>query len=111
MIGWSLILSGAAALAGETLANPAPTPEPLPAVTQVAQLRRLGLQPPTIAYSLRLEGNVWWASPAQGRLVLQDASGAEALEMELGGQPVASGQRVRVEGKGTTSASRRCGWT
>jgi signal transduction histidine kinase len=54
----------------------------------------------TSAATVRLEGEVWWANPAQGRFVLKDDSGAEALEVELSGDFPRAGQRVRLEGKG-----------
>jgi signal transduction histidine kinase len=71
------------------------------AITNIAQLRQLASENPSQSYTLQLEGNVWWARPAQGRLVLQDASDAAELEMDLLGQPVAPKQRVRIEGDGT----------
>ena len=70
-------------------------------VTNIAQLRQLASQPQSSAHSIRLEGDVWWASAAQGRFVLHDASGAEALEMELPGTFPESGQRVQLEGIST----------
>ena len=70
-------------------------------VTNVFQLRLAGLQQSPANNSFRLEGDVWWANPAANQLVLHDASGAEKLEMDLQGQPVQAGQKVRVEGTGT----------
>ena len=72
-------------------------------VTNVQQVIRLGAENSTASHVIRLEGAVWWASPAQGRLVLADESGAAELQMDLAGQPVETGQRVRVEGNGTIS--------
>jgi signal transduction histidine kinase len=48
-----------------------------------------------------LEGDVWWANPASGKLVLKDDSGAEELEMDFQGQSVEAGQRVSLDGNGT----------
>lgn len=76
-----------------------------PGVTNIAQLRRLSPQEPNVKYSIRLEGNIWWASRGQGKFVLQDESGAEELEMDFQSQPVQSGQRVRLEGNGSVTLS------
>lgn len=70
-------------------------------VTNVHQIRLLAAQTPKASYSVHLEGDVWWANPARGEFVLKDDSGAEELEMDLHGQSVESGQKVRVEGNGT----------
>ena len=70
-------------------------------VTNVHQIRLLAAQTPKASYSIRLEGDVWWANPAREEFVLKDDSGAEELEMDLHGQSVESGQRVHLEGNGT----------
>jgi signal transduction histidine kinase len=70
-------------------------------VTNVSQIRLLASQTPTASYSFHLEGNVWWANPASGELVLEDDSGAEELEMDSQGQSIEAGQRVSLEGNGT----------
>jgi signal transduction histidine kinase len=70
-------------------------------VTNVHQIRLLAAQTPKASYSIRLEGDVWWANPAREEFVLKDNSGAEELEMDLHGQSVESGQRVYLEGNGT----------
>ncbi len=70
-------------------------------ITNVHQIRLLATQIPTANYSFHLEGDVWWANPAEGRFVLKDDSGAEELEMNLEGQSLAAGQRVRLTGNGT----------
>lgn len=70
-------------------------------ITNVHQIRLLATQIPSANYSFHLEGDVWWASPAEGRFVLKDDSGAEELEMDLQNQPVAHGQRIRLTGYGT----------
>src|SRR5262245_38458109 len=64
------------------------------AVTNIAQLRQLASENPSQSYTLQLEGNVWWARPARGRLVLQDASDAAELEIDWVGPQVAAKQRV-----------------
>ncbi|MEI6075085.1 MAG: hypothetical protein WCS94_05895, partial [Verrucomicrobiota bacterium] len=50
---------------------------------------------------IRLEGDVWWANPAENQLVLHDDSGTEKLELDLHDKPLRVGERVRVDGKGT----------
>jgi signal transduction histidine kinase len=67
----------------------------------MAQFGRLDCEQPNTNYSIRLEGSVWWANPAQGRVVLRDATGAEELEMDLKGRSVRFGQQVRLEGTKT----------
>jgi signal transduction histidine kinase len=74
-------------------------------VTNLFQIRQLAAQNPESAYSIRLEGDVWWANPVTGRLVLKDDSGAE--ELELGSdQLVQAGQRIRITGNGTITKQR-----
>ncbi len=90
--GCGLGLLGSLGLAVNLFAG-APT-----VVTNIAQLRSLAADSPKVAHTFRLEGDVWWANAAQGRFVLQDASGAEALELELPGAFPQSGQRMRLEG-------------
>jgi hypothetical protein len=70
-------------------------------VTIVSQIRLLASQKPTASYSFHLEGDVWWANPSSGTLVLKDDSGAEELEMDFQGQSVEAGQRVSLDGNGT----------
>src|ERR1039457_2011390 len=70
-------------------------------VTNVCQIRLLATQTPIASHSIHLEGDVWWANPMQEKFVLKDDSGAEELEMDLRGEPVEPGQRVRLEGNGT----------
>src|SRR5262245_36868699 len=77
-----------------------------PFVTNIGQLRHLDSLPPNISCSISLTGSVWWANPTQGRFVLQDASGAEVLEMDLAGQRLSAGQRVQLEGHGTITRRR-----
>src|SRR6266403_4583748 len=69
--------------------------------TNISQVRRFASQNPDASYFIRLEGAVWWANSAQGKLVLKDDSGAEELEMDLLGQSVQAGQRIRLAGIGT----------
>ena len=93
----------AAAESEATVSEPGPLAFPL--VTNIAQLRPLGSQEGPGVFSFRLEGAVLWVNAAQGRLVLQDGSGAEELEMELGGVSLAAGDRVKVGGTGMLGRS------
>lgn len=78
-------------------------------VKNVAQLAEAGAQNPTTSHEIRLEGIVLWADAAAGKFVLQDASGAEELEMDLHKQPLRAGQRIRLEGQSTIT-SRSAGY-
>jgi signal transduction histidine kinase len=71
------------------------------AVTNVSQIRLLASQTPDASYAIHLEGDVWWANSSQGKLVLNDDSGAEELEMDFHGISLEPGQRIRLEGTGT----------
>jgi signal transduction histidine kinase len=95
LVGAFLVAAGTAAL-GDEPAWRSPT-----VLTNIAQLQRFSSQEPGAGHLFRLEGDVWWASPARGTLVLHDASGAVELELDLLGHPVQPGQRVRLEGSGT----------
>jgi signal transduction histidine kinase len=90
--GWGL----QAAAADPSATGPAPAE-----VTNVHQIRLLASQTPDTSYAIHLEGDVWWADAAQGLMVLKDDSGAEELQVDLPGQFVEPGQRVRLEGNGT----------
>ncbi|MGD1089384.1 MAG: ATP-binding protein [Verrucomicrobiota bacterium] len=72
-------------------------------ITNVRQIRLLAAQIPKTSYSIRLEGDVWWANPSLGKFVLKDDSGAAELEMDLHGESLESGQRVILEGNGTVT--------
>jgi signal transduction histidine kinase/uncharacterized protein YdeI (BOF family) len=101
-----LILAGGLASGAGLMAQTAPAEQgsaapPAPEVTTVRQVSRLGSENSSRSHAIRLEGTVWWAYPAQGRLVLKDESGAVELELDLAGQSVRPGDRVRVEGNGT----------
>src|SRR5208282_6458711 len=72
-------------------------------VTNLMQLSGLSAQNPAVSHFIRLEGDILWADPAQGKFVLQDVSGTEELEMDLHGQSLQPGQRVRLESESTIS--------
>jgi len=74
-----------------------------PEVTNIIQLSRLSAQNPAVSHLIRLEGDILWADPVQGKFVLQDVSGTEELEMDLHGQSLQPGQQVRLEGESTIS--------
>lgn len=74
-------------------------------LTTIAQLRAAAEQSATVALPVVLEGDVWWANAAPGRFVLRDATGAEALELELADDFPQAGQRVRLEGTTTVARS------
>lgn len=101
--GASLLAGGelvAAAAAEEVLG-----PQAFPLATNIQQLRQLAVTERRILCSFRLEGAVCTASPAMDRLILQDDSGAELLELDLQGQRVSPGDRVRLEGEKSSVAS------
>ena len=75
------------------------TPPPV-VVTNILALRRLASADPSASHGFEIEADVWWANRSQGRLVLHDASGTEEFAMDLSGQPVKAGDRVRLTGKG-----------
>jgi signal transduction histidine kinase len=93
----SLPLLGAVAVGAKAGAQTPGTGGPLDA-TNVLQLRQLASPAPVASHPLQLEADVWWANPAQGRLVLHDDSGSAVVELDLQGQPIRSGDRVRLEG-------------
>ena len=97
--GCSLMLIGGLAVKGHAGTGLAPGAPPF-VVTQVLSLHLLAAQDPATNYSFRLEGDVWWVNPAQGRFVLHDGSGTEELEADLQGHSVKSGDWVRLTGSG-----------
>ena len=76
-------------------------PLSLPAITNLFQVRQLGLQNPGISHPFRLEGQVCWVSPTQKTFAMLDTSGGLILEMEWLNQPLTIGQRVRLTGAAT----------
>ncbi len=105
MAACCLVLGGGLGVTGAASLEAAPSGLFSPAVTNVAQVRGLASQNPSTSYRVALEGTVWWASAALGKLVLHDASGAEELEMNLSNLSVQAGQRVRLTGNGTITRS------
>jgi signal transduction histidine kinase len=78
-------------------------------VTNMVQVGRFSSQNPGTACFVHLEGTVLWANSVEGKFVLQDESGAGELEMNLHGQTLQTGQRIRLEGR-TTITSRGAGF-
>jgi signal transduction histidine kinase len=74
---------------------------PLPVITNLFQVRQLGLQNSGISRPIRLEGQVCWVSPTQKTFAMLDASEGLILEMEWLNQPLSIGQRVRLTGAAT----------
>jgi signal transduction histidine kinase len=70
-------------------------------VTNVHQIRVFEEQGPGDSYSFHLQGDVWWANPSTGNIVLKDDSGAEELELDFTGEPIRAGQRIALDGDGT----------
>jgi signal transduction histidine kinase len=96
-----LIFGAGLALPAGVWAGQLPAKPDSPEVTNLVQLSRLASQNPNASYRIRLEGDILWADPAQGKFVLQDASGTEGLEMDLPGRSLEPGRRVRLEGQTT----------
>ena len=67
-------------------------------VTNLAQLDHQADLPGTVACAVRIEGLVWWANPASGRLILADDSGVRQLELDWPCQMPKSGDRLRLAG-------------
>jgi signal transduction histidine kinase len=101
VVGAHVICGRATVATGTATADAAQAVPSSLVVTQVAQVRSLAVGNPRTSYSIQLEADVWWASPAQGRIVFADDSGAEELEMTVSGPAVQAGQRVRLQGNGT----------
>jgi signal transduction histidine kinase len=98
---WQACVCSGLILCAGLVARMAHADQALIEVTNVRQIRLLAAQIPTSSYSIHLEGDVWWANPARGKFVLKDDSGVEELEMDLHGQSVESGQKIRLDGNGT----------
>jgi signal transduction histidine kinase len=97
------LLFGRAPVAA-AVAEPDHGSQVFPLATNVQQLRQLAGKEPRKLCSLRLEGVVCSAGAAKDRLVLQDDSGAELLELDLQGRQLSPGDRVRLEGQGCSVA-------
>jgi signal transduction histidine kinase len=74
-----------------------------PAVTNLAQARRVGNTADAQGHFVQLEGTVLWVDAVAGRLVLRDQSGSDELNANWGGTPVMPGQLVRLAGRGAVA--------
>jgi signal transduction histidine kinase len=74
--------------------------------TNLLQLRQQTFDPRSSACSVHLEGVVWWANAASGRIILHDSSGTEPLELDLPCQIPSSGERLRLEGDAVVSSAK-----
>ena len=97
MVCLSLLL-GRAPVAGAA-AGSDPGAQGFPLVTNIQQLRQLAQKESRTLCSLRLEGVVCATNAAMNRLILQDGSGAELIEMDLQGRQLVPGDRVKLEGQ------------
>ncbi|MGH8024318.1 MAG: PA14 domain-containing protein, partial [Limisphaerales bacterium] len=70
-------------------------------ITNVLEVAGHSSQNPQTAYSIHLKGTILWANGREGRFVLQDESGTEELQMNLGNRLPTPGQIVRVDGNAT----------
>jgi signal transduction histidine kinase len=103
-----MVFAGRLTGAEFTPRNETPAPVPLPAITNLLQVRQLGMQNSCISHPIRLEGQVCWVNPEQKAFAMLDASGGLILEMEWLNQSLSIGQRVRLTGAATV---RRAGNT
>lgn len=97
------VVAGGVLLLVEAFGAAAELPDAPPPITNVAQLREIAEQRQSGAQRFILKGDVWWANPAESRLVLRDDSGAEALELELSEAFPRFGQRVQLAGTATVT--------
>jgi len=74
-------------------------------LTNICQLQQVSTTP--VNYQIQLEGNVWWASPDAGTVVLEDATGAAELETDLAAPAAQAGERLRLTGNGTVKKTGR----
>ena len=95
-----LLVAAFLTLAGVGVSGQETSRRPLPTLTTVEQLKISSSQPTGANYQFRLEGNIWWVSPARTKIVLSDVSGAVEFELDLPVPSVQPGQRVRLEGSG-----------
>jgi signal transduction histidine kinase len=74
-------------------------------ITNLHQLRQLGLHDAGGLLVVRLEGLICWANPAERRFALLDGGGGAVLELEWQDGRVQTGQRVRITGSGAITES------
>jgi signal transduction histidine kinase len=74
--------------------------EPGAVVDTLAALRRLSTETRT-RHAILLEGTVWYADAANGRLILNDSSGTTELLLDLDDAGLQPGDRIRLSGLAT----------
>jgi signal transduction histidine kinase len=83
------------ALGGGLLAEDAQPPAEM-TVTNASQLRQLAAHEELSCYPVRLEGLILWVADTHDRFILQDDSGAMAINLDLRNElPLKVGERVR----------------
>ena len=98
-IAFALLAARLLACGTETGASTAASPDPVvPAITNAAGFFGLSPQEANRSYPLRLEGVVTLLDSQRNLLVVQDGSGALALEFPLTNITVRAGDRVIVTG-------------
>ena len=81
----------------QTQAEPVPEIPAFRVFTNAAAFRNLSLPEASEGLPVRLEGTVTLVDPARNLLVLQDASGALALQLEPSQENLRAGDRIRIE--------------
>src|ERR1019366_2878010 len=76
-----------------------PGPQVFPLATNIQQLGQLAVKEHRALCSFRIEALVCATNAAMDRLLLQDDSGAELIEMDLRGRQLLPGDRVKLEGQ------------
>ena len=88
----------------QTLAESAPEISASRVFTNAATFRELSLPQASEGLPVRLEGTVTFVDPARNLLVLQDDSGALALNLDSGLINMHAGERIRVESSNVVPA-------
>lgn len=66
--------------------------------TNLVELMHLAGEARCKVVQLRLEGTIWWSDGQRGRLIFQDDSGVNQLELDVPGDLPKPGERIRLEG-------------
>jgi len=72
-------------------------------ITNVMQLRQAADSNQMFAATVCLEGTVWWSSEGEGRVILQDETGAAQLELDLPCRLPRQGERLNLQGACTVA--------
>lgn len=89
----ALLAAGPMPLRGASEALGAP-------IHSVAELRRASSESRS-AHLIEIEAVVWYADPANGRLVLHDGTGTAEVQLDFDGHSLRPGDGVRIAGHGT----------